>query len=704
LAVWIAGVALLLAGSVAYAANVYLKAAHEVGQSTTHEMWARVTWRAQFYALKLRGGVPEFSWAEILAMTRQRTGFGLAGVIRDRRGLDGSVVNPFITDDDREAGSNLYREHCASCHAADGGGWHGPRLNRSGLRHGDSDFAIYKVIRDGVPQTAMIPVPMSLRERWQLVGFVRSLQMHGHAGHRKNRHLGIDVSSEQLLSAGTRTDEWLSYSGSLDGRRYSLLKDVTPANASQLQLKWSHQFNTVESRITSTPIVVNNVMFITEPPSNVYALDVRTGELIWKYMRNITPAALPICCGVVNRGVAIWKDTVFLGSLDGYLVAIDANTGHMRWQTPVANTSDGFVVTVAPLIVNDLVIVGVAGGEYGIRGYLTAFDAMTGVERWRFYTIPGEGEPGHETWQGDAWRSGGGSTWITGSYDPSLDLIYWGVGNPSPDFSKDVRPGDNLYTDSVIALQAKTGKLAWYFQFTPSDDHDWDSAQTPILADVIVEGARRKVICWANRNGFYYVLDRETGKFLTGVPFVDLNWTEGLDAKGKPIPLKAGAVLTNGRLTKPGVGGGTNWQNAAFDPQQSLVFVHAAEGASVFTKSPNPRRGELGVYMGSAGSMIEPPRTFVRALDAATGARKWELESNAKPSFFTGYSGLLATVGGLVFGGSKGDVFAVNSKTGGEVWRVPLGGETVGPPITFSVDGKQVIAVPAGRALFVFGL
>jgi alcohol dehydrogenase (cytochrome c) len=551
----------------------------------------------------------------------------------------------------------------------------------------------------------MVTVPMTMTERWQLVGYIRSLQLHGRSAEpEKTRDFNISINHDQLLNAGSRTDQWLTYSGSYDGHRYSTLKEVTPANVSQLHLKWTYQFNTNESRLTATPIVVNGVMFTTEPPSNVFAIDVRTGREIWKYIRNIAPATLPVCCGVVNRGVAVWNSTLYLSSLDGYLVALDANTGRMLWQTQVVDTSAGYVLTVAPLVINGSVIVGVAGGEYGARGFVASFDATTGHQKWRFYTIPGEGEPGHDSWKNDAWRSGGGSTWITGSYDPSLDLLYWGVGNPSPDFSKDVRPGDNLYTDSVIALQASTGKLAWYFQFTPADDHDWDSAQTPILADVVVNGALRKVICWANRNGFYYVLDRATGKFLNGAPFVEQNWTSGLDANGRPIPIKAGAVLTNGRLTRPGVGGGTNWQNAAFDPTQSLVFVHAAEGASVFTKNPAPRRGEMNVYMGSGGSMIEPPTTFVRALDAATGAKKWERESQPAPSVFTGFSGLLATAGGLVFGGAKGDLFAINSKTGEEVWRLPLGGETLGPPITFTVDGHQVIAIPAGRALFTFGL
>jgi alcohol dehydrogenase (cytochrome c) len=396
---------------------------------------------------------------------------------------------------------------------------------------------------------------------------------------------------------------------------------------------------------------------------------------------------------------------LFLGSLEGYLVAINATNGSVIWQTAVANPSDGFTMTGAPLIVNGSVVVGVAGGEFGIRGFLAAYDAETGRQQWKFYTIPGPGEFGHDTWKNDAWRTGGGPTWITGSYDPSLDLLYWGVGNPAPDEQGDVRPGDNLFTDSIIALHASSGKLAWYFQFTPHDDHDWDAAQTPILADILIKGLLRRVICVANRNGFYYVLDRTTGEFLVGVPFVEQNWAKGLDSAGRPILSSDEGVSSSGRLTRPGVGGGVNWQNAAFDHNSGLIFVPATESVSVFTKALNPKRGDFGFYPGSAGLDAEPYHSVVRALDAATGAKKWEcFAPNWKESFASGYSGLLATGGGLVFGASEGFAFAIDSATGRELWRVFLGGDTYAAPISFTVDGRQVILVSAGRALFEFGL
>jgi alcohol dehydrogenase (cytochrome c) len=360
-------------------------------------------------------------------------------------------------------------------------------------------------------------------------------------------------------------------------------------------------------------------------------------------------------------------------------------------------------MTGAPLVVNKLVVVGIAGGEFGIRGFLAAYDAETGKQVWKFNTIPGPGEPGHETWENDAWRTGGGPTWNTGSYDPSLDLIYWGVGNPSPDFSVDVRPGDNLFTNSVIALHATTGKLAWHFQFTPHDEHDWDSAQTPILADLSIDGTMRKVICWANRNGFYYVLDRVTGTFLRGVPFVEQNWAEGLDANGRPRLVSSHSISSTGQLIKPGVIGGTNWQNAAHDEKRGLVFVPATEASGVFTKAANPKRGDRELYQGSAGTQ-QSTQPVVRALDAATGARRWERFSPRMEREPGQYSGLLATEGGLVFGASAGYVFAMDSTTGQELWRVSLGSSTLAPPISFSVDGRQVVVVSAGHAMFMFGL
>jgi alcohol dehydrogenase (cytochrome c) len=696
----LAGVAGLVIISVALAAFFVVRSLPSGWKSE------QVTWRAQLFAKKAEGHIPDLSWRELWFMTHVRGGFGLEGFAAQGYSMEGSLLNPYLTSSDRQNGTRIFGERCAACHGKDGTGGFAPSLNHSGLKHGDSDFGMYKVVRDGIPQSGMAPVAMSIEERWQVVGFMKNLQTANSSQHADQMVTAdIHVSSDQVRTAGGKTDEWLTYSGSLDGHRYTPLAEITPENVSRLQVRWIHQFESAESaRAEATPIVVGGVIFLTEPPATVVALDARSGEVRWRYSRNL-PDRLPICCSRTNRGLAILGSTLYLGSLDCSLVALDATTGSVIWQVPVCKSSDGFSMTGAPLIVNESVVVGVAGGEYGIRGFVAAYDARTGQQQWKFNTIPGPGEQGHDTWKSDAWKTGGAPTWITGSYDPSLDLLYWGTGNPAPGFLGDVRPGDNLFTNSVVALHAGTGKLAWYFQFTPHDQHDWDAVQTPILADIPIKGTVRRVMCVANRNGFYYVLDRTTGEFLLGVPFVTEDWANGLDASGRPILTANAEVTVSGRLTRPGVGGGVNWQNAAFDRKSGLFFVPATEGGSVFTKSPDAERGELGFYPGSAGGVDAQPDSVIKALDAATGEKKWELALPPfKKSLAHGYSGLLATGGHLIFGASGGFAFAIDSSTGRQVWRVFLGGDTYSPPISITVDGHQVILVSAGRALFMFGL
>ena len=672
--------------------------------------WARIAWRGKLFEDKAAGRVSGLSWRELWFMTHAQGGFGLEGFVNYGFSLEGTVVNPFFTSTDHQRGAQIFQAHCVVCHGEDGAGGYGPPLNRSSFRHGDSDLTIYKNVRDGIPGTGMPRIPMSPLERWQLVGYLRTVQRGGSKLNTEQLPVAdLQVSSAQIRNAGSRPDQWLTYSGSLDGHRYTSSTEITPENVARLRVRWIHQFDTTETgKIESTPLVVGGTIFTTEPPSNVVALDAGTGAVRWRYSRSL-PDKLPACCGRTNRGLAVLGNVLFMASLDCYLVAINASTGSVMWQTAVCNTADSVTMTGAPLIVNDSVVVGVAGGEYGIRGFLVAYDAKTGRQQWKFNTIPEPGEFGHDTWNNDAWRTGGGSTWNTGSYDPSLDLIYWGVGNPAPGLQGDVRPGDNLFTDSVIALHASSGKLAWYFQFTPHDEHDFDAVQTPILADLPIKGVLRRVLCVANRNGFYYVLDRATGEFLVGVPFVEQNWAKGLDSAGRPILSADAESSPSGRVTRPGVGGGTNWQNAAFDPKTSTIFVPATEGASVFTKSPNPARGDLGFYVGSSGgNYVVPQELVVRALDAATGAKRWERWEHSLPSGVKSlsfdYSGLLATKGGLVFGEGGGFAFAIDSATGRELWRVSLGGDTFAAPISFTVDGHQVILVSAGRALFLFGL
>jgi alcohol dehydrogenase (cytochrome c) len=662
-----------------------------------------VSCRARIYLQKARGEVPELSWTELWEFTRPGKGFRcLEGGTSLEAGIQYSTYA--ASGEDRSAGARIFHERCTGCHGVDGsGGQVGPSLTRPQYKHGDSDLAIYQVLRDGISGTAMPRAGLPVSELLQVTAHLRMLQAHSSEDNKpKAPRLSIHVNSERLRAAGTNPDEWLMYSGSYNGWRHTSLAEITPANVGQLRIRWIRQFDNTAKLIEATPLVIDGIIFIVTEPGHVVALDHKTGSVIWEYKRPVLPD-LPLIAGPVNRGLAVHGSTIFFGSLDGYLIAIDANDGKVIWQTLVGSPSEGYSITGAPLVVNGSVVVGVAGGDFGIRGFLAAFDVSTGQQQWKFETIPGPGEVGHETWENDAWRTGGGATWNTGSYDPSTDLLYWGVGNPGPDFSGDVRPGDNLFTDSVIALRATTGKLVWYFQFTPHDEHDRDAAQTPVLADLMINNVVRKVICWPNRNGFYYVLDRITGEFLAGVPFVELDWAQGLTDAGRPILSNIAKVSTAaGRRIKPGIDGATNWQNSAFDQRRGSIFVPASENSSVFTKAPPDRvtPGPNGRFEGSGWIQTEPATNQVLALDAATGRLKWKYKS---PSGYH-YSGLLSTEGGLVFGASGGVCFALDADTGREVWHVSLGGDTKSAPISFMVDGHQVIAVAAGRALFVFGL
>src|SRR5208283_2930204 len=436
------------------------------------KIWNAVSCRARLYLQKAQGGVPEVSWTELWRLTLPGRGFDCSNY----GGLSGGLQYSLnASEGDRKAGARLFRERCTGCHGMDGsGGAVGPSLTRLEYNHGDSDLAIYQVLRDGIPGTAMPSAGLPLRDLLQVTAYLKMLQAHLSEDHKPEAsRLAIQVSSERLQAAGTNPDEWLTYSGSYNGWRHTSLAEITPANVAQLRIRWVKQFDITDPAIEATPLVIDGVIFMPADPGHVLALDAKTGDVIWEYKRPI-PADLPLGYGRLNQGLAVHGSTLFFGSLDGYLVAINASDGKVIWQTLVVSPPGGYSITGAPLVVNRSVIVGISGGEFRIRGFLAAYDVSTGQQQWKFDTIPGPGEAGHETWENDAWRTGGGGTWITGSYDPSTDLLYWGVGNPSPSFSGDVRPGDNLFTASVIALHTSTGKLAWYFQFTPHDEHDRD--------------------------------------------------------------------------------------------------------------------------------------------------------------------------------------------------------------------------------------
>jgi alcohol dehydrogenase (cytochrome c) len=525
--------------------------------------------------------------------------------------------------------------------------------------------------------------------------------------------LRAQVSFDRILRGETEAQDWLTYSGGLTGQRHSSLAQITAANVSNLELQWVLQVRSLE-KFEATPLVVDGVMYTVQAPNDVVALDAATGRVYWTYPYIPSPLSR-LCCGRVNRGLAILDNTLYMATIDGHLIAIDAKTGGLVWNVTVAGAraEAGYSFTVAPLVVKDKVIIGTAGGEYGIRGFLAAFDAKTGKEAWRFHTVAAAGEKGGETWGAESWKVGGGSIWVTGTYDRDLNVTYWGVGNPGPDWNGDVRPGDNLYTDSVVALDADTGELKWHFQFTPHDVYDYDSVQVPVLADIEWQGARRKAMLFANRNGMFYVLDRTTGEFLLGKPFTKVTWNTGLDAKGRPqnmVPL-----TEDGVLVYPGVQGATNWYSPSFSARTGLFYVPTwVDTYSTFTKRPvEYKEGQrytgalpaVPVRMLTPGPVVNRRRPeegtgAILALDPKTGLKKWEYAMSDVVD-----AGVLTTASDVVFSGSReGYAFALDARTGALLWKANVGASVSNGPMTYAVGGRQHVAFAAGSALFVYAL
>ncbi len=513
------------------------------------------------------------------------------------------------------------------------------------------------------------------------------------------------LSFERIQQANKEPQNWLTYSGSLSSQRHSLLTEIQPGNARDLELKWVFQSRSLD-RHQVTPLVVNGTMYTIQSPNDVVALNAATGKQIWIYS-HIPDQAARNCCGRFSRGVAIAGDTVFLASFDARIIAIDARTGKERWKTPPAgDPKQGYAFTHAPLIVKDKIIAGTAGGEFGVRGFIAAWDLNTGKEVWRFNTVPGPGEPGNETWSGDSWRNGGAPVWVTGSYDPESNLMYWGTGNPGPDWDGAGRLGDNLYSCSVIALDPDTGTLKWHYQFSPHNEFDWDSAQIPVLADLEWQGKPRKVMLWANRNGIFYVLDRTTGEFLKGQPFVKVNWVDGFDPKGRPIPVPGMAPSREGTLIYPGNQGGTNWYSPSYSPRTGLFYVPTWENTSTtYLKGDKPPefiegRGFTGIFP-RPGSTTDDVHSSIQAIDPKTGQKRWT-HRLAAPSTETG---VLTTASDVLFsGGRDGAFFALDARSGKLLWQTNLGPSVAAGPMTYAVNGKQYVSVMAGNSMFTFGL
>ena len=508
-----------------------------------------------------------------------------------------------------------------------------------------------------------------------------------------------DVSFERLRAADKEPQNWLTYWGDLRGTHYSGLSSITPANVRSLTSAWAYQFG--GTRNETVPLVIDGIMYVTGPSSNAAALDARTGRVIWRYTRRLPADIHSHCTVMTNRGVAALGNRLYLATLDSHLVALDAKTGNPIWDVMVDDYKTGTSITHAPLAIDGKIIVGITAGECALTGFVTAYDAATGKKLWRFNVTPGKDDPARATWAGNSADFGGGPTWMTGTYDAETDTLFWSTGNPSPDYDGTVRAGDNLYTCSVLALDPKTGKLKWYFQFTPHDTHDWDATETNVLTDGMFRGKMRHLMLHADRNAFFYVLDRDTGEFLMGKPFAKQNWAKGLDDKGRPVLIPNMDPTPQGVYVCPDASGATNFAAPSWDPKTKLFYLAVRESCAIYTsKTKEPQPGDP--YTGSGQK--EEASFFpgaIRAIDPQTGDIKWNF--NIYQGSWS--AGVLSTAGGVVFASSRdGNLIALDSRTGTELWHYQTGAEINSSPISYSVGGKQYVAVATDSALFTFAL
>jgi len=506
----------------------------------------------------------------------------------------------------------------------------------------------------------------------------------------------------RLTNAKGEPHNWPTYWGDYASHHFSDLDQITPANVSKLQSLWVGPMPPSPTGYSAaTPLVVDGVMYVSGSPGDVYAFDLRTGMQRWAFHRK-QDVKNPYQNNPSNRGVAVLDGRVFVGTLDDLLIAIDANTGRELWEVRTANTLEGIQMSGAPLAIDGKIITGMSGGELGTRGYLDAYDPVTGKRLWRTYTIPAKGEPGNETWAGDSWKIGGAPTWLTGSYDPELHTLYWGTGNPAPDYNAESRKGDNLYSDSVLAIDPDTGKIKWHYQFTPNDDHDWDSTEDYVLTDMTIGGKQKKVILHADRNGVYYVLDRTNGQMLLAKSFVKTNWFTGFDKKGRPIVDPKTTATYSGQVVYPAVGG-TNFQAPSYNAQSGVFFLEYVSSQGFAQSAPVAyEKGKLYLGRGAGPAPAgPPPEQGVMAIEASTGNILWKY-----PMARVGLgSGLVATKGGVIFvAGAGGELIAIDQKTAKPLWHFRTNGQVNTSPMSYAVDGKQHVAIVSGNVVYSFAL
>ncbi len=636
----------------------------------------------------------------------------------------GSICAPAQTN---RAGKQLFDSRCAMCHGEDGnGGEFAPGIVTRLAGRSDSDLDT--TIRDGLPNRGMPPVKMTDQERGDLIQFLRTMRpprrgelatakvtvsltdgkkLTGLAVNQSYQDMQLRTPDNQLhllrrvgerFREVTSQADWSGYDGGTAGNRFSPLKQIDKGSVAKLIPRWMFSLPDTPS-LEMTPVVKDGIMYVTAG-NECYALDAGTGRQIWRYERPKTKSL----GAKVNRGAAISGERVFMVMDDARLIALNRSTGELVWDTVMADHQQNYFATSAPIVAGGLVIAGIGGGDSGVRGFLSAYDVETGKQAWRFWTIPAQGEPGSETWKGNTLTHPGGATWFTGSYDPELKLVYWQVGNPGPDHNGDDRSGDNLYSDSVIALDVQTGKLRWYYQFTPHDVWDWDAQEPLLLVDAPWQGTRRKLLLQANRNGFFYVLDRTDGKLLLGKPFVKtLTWAKEIGPDGRPVRNDNQEPTDKGTKICPAVLGATNWWSAAYDASSGLFYLQTIESCGIYNKRTmtwEPGRSFMGGSSRNAPG--EPPRRILRALDISTAKIVWEF-----PQIGSGESrsGTLATAAGLVFfGEDSGALMAADSRTGKPLWAFQTSQSLRASPMTYMFDNKQLVAIASGSNVLVFGL
>jgi alcohol dehydrogenase (cytochrome c) len=510
----------------------------------------------------------------------------------------------------------------------------------------------------------------------------------------------LDVKTEDLSTQPVAAN-WLSYNGDYTGRRFSSLEQINQTNVSQLRAAWV--FHAPNSRdMEVTPVVVNGLMLVTVA-NDVFALDAQTGRTVWHYSRPVSEGLIDDAAQHHSRGVGVWKSRIYAETDNAHLFCLDSRSGNLLWDVAYAEGNKNYGATSAPLVVKGKVIVGTSGGDDGVRGFVAAYDAASGKLAWRFWTIPGPGEPGSDSWPGELYKHGGGTTWMPGTYDPQLNTLYWGTSNPSPDFDGAVRPGDDLYTDCVLALDPDTGKLKWHFQFTPHDLYDYDATETPVLIDTVFRGTPRKLLVQANRNGFLYVLDRTDGKFLSAVRFVEkLNWAGGIDAQGRPI--RTGVQPSeSGTRTCPGFTGATNWFSPSYDPASKLFFFVANEDCTIYLLKPeNFKEGQTYYATGARRSTMDHGQKILLAYDLESDKPAWRYLQSGE-----GYSsaGTMTTAGNLLFFGDNAQSFeAVDPRSGKPLWHFNTGQSIHASPMSYAVLGKQYVAIAVGSDIFSFAL